>query len=1149
MSYGGRVRSDYGKLASLTSEGRSTATTILSLATIHALRADGQLLPTARKLLSFTDNRQDASLQAGHFNDFVEVGLLRGGLLRAVAAAGNEGITHEVLPQRVFEALDLPVEFYANDPTVKFQARRETDRALREVLAYRIYHDLRRGWRVTSPNLEQCGLLRIEYASLDELCGAGEYWHNLHPALADATSETRAATAKVLLDFLRRALVIRVDYLNAEHQESLQQLSSQRLRSPWAIDDGETLTHAFVAFPRSSQPGDSQESVYVSGRGGFGLYLRRTGTLSHIQDQPTVEETEHIIRQLLATLRQAGLVEVVREPRNEEDAPGYQIPASALIWRAGDGTEPSHDPIRVPRRSSVEHRSNPFFVSFYRDVAASLQGFEAREHTAQVPNDTRQEREERFRKAELPILYCSPTMELGVDISQLNAVNMRNVPPTPANYAQRSGRAGRSGQPALVFTYCTTGSSHDQYFFKRPAQMVAGAVAPPRLDLANEDLVRAHVHAVWLAETGLSLGSSLRDLLDVAGDAPTLELLPSVRSHIESLPARKRAAHRLTHIFAALSDELRLADWYEDDWLSRTLTQVAERFDRAGERWRRLYRAALAQRAIQNKIIGDASRSAGDKRQAKRLRSEAESQMDLLTESKQGFQSDFYSYRYFASEGFLPGYNFPRLPLSAYVPGRRGKTNTDEYLNRPRFLAISEFGPRSIIYHEGSRYVVNKVILPVEERADQGLMTTSVKLCPKCGYLHQVVDGQHNPDRCEYCDAALGTPWHALFRMQNVSTKRRDRINSDEEERMRMGYELQTAVRFNSGPKRTGIRKATVLGPDGGELLRLTYGHAATLWRINLGWRRRKEKETRGFLIDTERGYWATNKDAVEPDVDDPMSPSKQLVVPYVEDRRNCLLVEPTESLSIEAMASLQPALKDAIQMLYQVEDNELAAEPLPGPDQRRIILLYESAEGGAGVLRQLVEDTAALGQVAAKALELCHFDAAGNDLGQAPGAREQCEAACYDCLMSYTNQQDHELLDRKLIRDTLLDLAASTVIASPVGLDRPEQLRRLKAQCDSDLEKKWLDFLETHNLRLPDEAQKLIETCGTRVDFYYSNHGAAIFINGPIHDQPDVAAKDKSIQECLEWDTGLSVVRFRYDDDWKTICAVHSSLFGEVAA
>src|SRR5437763_14494874 len=119
-------------------------------------------------------------------------------------------------------------------------------------------------------------------------------------------------------------------------------------------------------------------------------------------------------------------------------------------------------------------------------------------------------------------------MGLGVDIASLNVVNMRNVPPTPANYAQRSGRAGRSGQPALVYTFCSSWNSHDQYFFRRPERMVSGKVAAPQLDLANEDLVRAHVHAIWLAETGVSVPSSLTDILDVDGDAPPLQLLPSV---------------------------------------------------------------------------------------------------------------------------------------------------------------------------------------------------------------------------------------------------------------------------------------------------------------------------------------------------------------------------------------------------------------------------------------------------------------------------------------------------------------------------------------------------------------------------------------------------------------------------------------------
>ena len=73
----------------------------------------------------------------------------------------------------------------------------------------------------------------------------------------------------------------------------------------------------------------------------------------------------------------------------------------------------------------------------------------AREHTAQVPPDLRQERETEFRAGTLPLLYCSPTMELGVDIASLSAVSLRNVPPTPANYAQRSGRAGaRASRPS-----------------------------------------------------------------------------------------------------------------------------------------------------------------------------------------------------------------------------------------------------------------------------------------------------------------------------------------------------------------------------------------------------------------------------------------------------------------------------------------------------------------------------------------------------------------------------------------------------------------------------------------------------------------------------------------------------------------------------
>jgi ATP-dependent helicase YprA (DUF1998 family) len=133
VAYSARQTSDFGKLTALGSEGRSTATTILSMSAIRGLRAS-DLHPHAHKLLSFTDNRQDASLQAGHFNDFVEVGLLRGGLFGAAQSAGASGIAHDELTQRVFDQLSLPVEIYASNPNARFQTLANTQRALRNVL-------------------------------------------------------------------------------------------------------------------------------------------------------------------------------------------------------------------------------------------------------------------------------------------------------------------------------------------------------------------------------------------------------------------------------------------------------------------------------------------------------------------------------------------------------------------------------------------------------------------------------------------------------------------------------------------------------------------------------------------------------------------------------------------------------------------------------------------------------------------------------------------------------------------------------------------------------------------------------------------------------------------------------------------------------
>jgi very-short-patch-repair endonuclease len=314
---------------------------------------------------------------------------------------------------------------------------------------------------------------------------------------------------------------------------------------------------------------------------------------------------------------------------------------------------------------------------------------------------------------------------------------------------------------------------------------------------------------------------------------------------------------------------------------------------------------------------------------------------------------------------------------------------------------------------------------------------------------------------------------------------------------------------------------------------------------VNLGWARRTNRDQYGFVLDVERGYWAQNQQHAEDNDQDPLSARTRRVIPYVEDRRNCLLFQPAEGLDNSVMASLQAALKHAIQVVYQIEEAELAAEPLPSQDDRRILFFYEAAEGGAGVLRRLLDDPQALPRVAKQALQLCHFDPeTGTDLRRGPRACEDCEAACYDCLMSYTNQLDHRLLDRQQSRELLLRLTRAGVEVSPAARPRAEHLTGLKRQCYSDLESQWLAFLEARGLRLPSKSQVFIEACHTRPDFLYEDCQTAIYIDGPHHAYPERQERDKAQTECLE-DLGYVVIRFGHHDAWDAIISQHPNIFG----
>ena len=145
---------------------------------------------------------------------------------------------------------------------------------------------------------------------------------------------------------------------------------------------------------------------------------------------------------------------------------------------------------------------------------------------------------------------------------------------------------------------------------------------------------------------------------------------------------------------------------------------------------------------------------------------------------------------------------------------------------------------------------------------------------------------------------------------------------------------------------------------------------------------------------------------------------------------------------------------------------------------------------------------------------------------------------------MSYANQREHELLDRKLLLDFLRELRSSRLKASPSPKPFADHLATLKAGCDSNLEKAWLDYLALRGHRLPSVGQKYYSQCSTRPDFVYEREHTAIYLDGPPHDFPERQQRDADASARME-DLGISVLRFHHTDDWDAVIARYPNVFG----
>ena len=181
-------------------------------------------------------------------------------------------------------------------------------------------------------------------------------------------------------------------------------------------------------------------------------------------------------------------LEPIRLPRLPKANPGGLDPESrarATRWCESD-----------PAVATLRHRG--LWTDLHDQAAAYPRFLRAQEHSAQIERPVLADYEQRFKDGRINVLNCSTTMEMGVDIPDVQLVVNGNAPPSIANYRQRLGRAGRRGEPwAFGMTFCRD-LPLDRVVFDDPARFLRAPVRAPAVKLDSPALVARHVHAALL---------------------------------------------------------------------------------------------------------------------------------------------------------------------------------------------------------------------------------------------------------------------------------------------------------------------------------------------------------------------------------------------------------------------------------------------------------------------------------------------------------------------------------------------------------------------------------------------------------------------------------------------------------------------------
>ncbi len=600
------------------------------------------------------------------------------------------------------------------------------------------------------------------------------------------------------------------------------------------------------------------------------------------------------------------------------------------------------------------------------------------EHSAQLANSKARAFQRDFKNGKINVLSCSTTFELGVDLGDLDAVFLRNVPPESFNYDQRVGRAGRRiGNPGFAVTYCKR-SPHDLYHFFDPLKMITGSIKPPAISLTNEKIIYRHLTAVVLSEFFRKNADRFSKLSNFVQDWKA----PRAWSDVQLFYTNNR--HELLNSFERIL-KLKFDESPGSKAFFESFFANENKFNSLLDENCTLANAE-AEAASDYLTVHDFEKNCSEKGNykdadwAKRRRETIEGESVLA---------------FLSRKAVIPKYGFPVDVVELDTHKLKSTSTVD--LTRDLKVALSEFAP-------SNELIANKKLWTshgIKKVAGKEWPSKRFIRCREHNYFYSWDETEKVPElMCKDCSGITGGVY--LIPQFGFTTKR----DSAKEPTKRI------SKMFSSQPYslQSGLDAAKIWWPQNKPIVTITRAQPERMAVLCEG------KDKSGFSICTTCGYGESFSDKNKPTKEHVDFLGKKcsgnlkrtnLGHEFVTDvlHMNFHLSLPGADNQLSLAYSVATAILEGTseQLEVPAEDINSTVGYISDNFKMPTLVFYDNVPGGAGLVSKM-EDFSELCEILKKAK---------NRVSGLCGCTEG--ESCYGCLRNYRNQFIHEYLDRSL--------------------------------------------------------------------------------------------------------------------------------------